>query len=269
MVQMICEVRAASLPVIAAEIRNIRGIPAALADDVVDYALAPAVAGVLACWFDFDNLPLLALTLTPLTTSIAIPHTTALAAHETTKATTTILTARADEPPYLGFRLLGGLRIVPALRALWDDNGAVMARSFYTQFVNRWDDLLTGWNLDETFLALYKDHPLSGIVGLQFECHDNTPEYYQTVVDVIKGYFEEHNNRIKVDVYPVEDAFNVGGRLQVMPMKRDLEDAGDSGLVERQSSCAAFDLTSTFSSHIRWQPDADIYGIPMCAMPRS
>jgi hypothetical protein len=56
MVQIICEVRAASLPVIAAEIRNIRGIPAALADDVVDYALAPAVAGVLACWFDFDNV---------------------------------------------------------------------------------------------------------------------------------------------------------------------------------------------------------------------
>jgi hypothetical protein len=89
------------------------------------------------------------------------------------------------------------------------------------------------------------------------------------VVDVIKGYFEEHNNRIKVDVYPVEDAFNVGGRLQVMPMKRDQEDAGDSGLVERQSSCAAFDLTSMFSPHVRWQPDAGIYGIPMCAMPRS
>jgi hypothetical protein len=30
------------------------------------------------------------------------------------------------------FRLLGGLRIVPALRALWDDNGALMARSLLT-----------------------------------------------------------------------------------------------------------------------------------------
>ncbi|KAL2848307.1 hypothetical protein BJX68DRAFT_267749 [Aspergillus pseudodeflectus] len=227
-------------------------------------------------------LPLLALTLIPLTHSIAIPHTTALTTRGPTKATITTLTKRADEPPYLGvemggihlwtsnrngrfqFRLLGGLRIVPALRALWDDNGALMARSFYTQFVNRWDDLLTGWNLDETFLALYKDHPLSGIVGLQFECHDNTQEYYQTVVDVIKGYFEEHNNRIKVDVYPVEDAFNVGGRLQVMPMKRDLEDVGGSGLVERQGSCSAFDLTSMFSPHVRWQPDADIYDPDVC-----
>ncbi|KAL3448382.1 hypothetical protein BJX65DRAFT_70106 [Aspergillus insuetus] len=231
-------------------------------------------------------LPLLFLTITPFTTSIAIPITTTLATNEPITATTATLTARADEPPYLGvemggihlwtsnrngrfqFRLLGGLRIVPALRALWDDNGALMARSFYTQFVDRWDDVLTGWNFDEKFLALYKDHPLSGIVGLQFECHDNTQEYYQTVVDVIKGYFESNNNKIKVNVYPVEDAFNVGGRLQVMPMKRDLEDTTNSGLVERQGSCSAFDLTSMFSPHIRWQPDADIYGIPMCARPR-
>jgi hypothetical protein len=56
MMQIIREVGATSLPVVAAQIRNIRGVPAALADDVVDYALAPAVAGVLACGFDFDDV---------------------------------------------------------------------------------------------------------------------------------------------------------------------------------------------------------------------
>jgi hypothetical protein len=93
---------------------------------------------------------------------------------------------------------------------------------------------------------------------------------------VVKDYFESNNNKIKVNVYPVENAFNVGGRLQVMPMKRDLEGISDSDsaapgnpLMERQGSCSAFDLTSMFSPHIRWHPEADIYGIPMCARPRS
>jgi hypothetical protein len=62
----------------------------------------------------------------------------------------------------------------------------------------------------------------------------------------------------------VSDAFNIGGRLQVMPFESGL----GAKVVARQDSCSAFDITSMFNANIDWDPYADIYGIPMCSAPR-
>src|SRR5262245_1729481 len=90
---------------------------------------------------------------------------------------------------------------------------------------------------------------------------DSTSQYvWRKVVDSIIGYFND-NNHVSVAHSEVSDAFNIGGPLIMEPKKRRSE------VGKRQDVCIDYDFVSWFRQSVQWDPDADLYGHPMCEIP--